>query len=216
MGGSAVNMREEIDALRRAILQDATELGRREVEQAREWVAQQQEAAAQAAEEERERILHDAEREAEALSRRIWSAGELEAKRRLLEVRERLVREVLARALADLREPGETDERRETLRRLLLEAAREIGGGCLTVEVAASDVELLTGEFLAEVRERLAMDGVSAELSPAGKPAEIAGGVIVRRDGGRVVVDNSFEARLRRQEADLRSGIWRILSGGKL
>ena len=202
-----------IDKLRRAILHEAREAARAQVQQAEAVAAAAQERARREAESERLRILRDAEREAKAIRRRIGSTAELESKRRLLEARERLIRQVLDQALAQLKEDAGTGARRAVLLCLVVEAAREIGGGRLVVQTAGADVKLLSDEFLAEVRGLLAKEGILAELRAAERPAGIAGGAIVSTDDFCIVVDNSFEARLRRQEASLRRSIWHILSG---
>lgn len=202
-----------IEALRRGILQEAEAMARQEVEQAHHSSKEELERARREAEAEGEAILRQAEREADALRRRMASVAELESKRRWLEVRERLIRRVLDRTLELLREAAGTEPHREVLLRLLVEAAREAGGGKLKVRAAAADARLVNRELLEEARRLLAQEGISAELEPAAGPAEMAGGVIVVEGEGRVVVDNSLEARRERQEALLRSGIWRILSG---
>ncbi|GEM_PF-1204934 len=204
---------EGIAALRRAILADAEETARSEIDQARGLASQELEAARVEARGEAERILRDAERQAEAMSRRTASVGELEAKKRLLEVRERLLRQLLDRAMAEAGRISDPRERRESLMRLLLEAAHGTGGGTLEVQTSAQDARLLTTEFLAEARRRLSRDGIRAELQPAKQPASVTGGAIVSQEEGRIVVDNSLEARLKRQEAQLRGDAWRFLCG---
>ncbi len=202
-----------IEALRRGILQDAEAMASQEVAQARLAAREELERDRREAESEAEVILRQAEHEAERLRRRIASAAELEGKRRWLEVREQLLRRVLGQALEELREGAGAKGRGPVLLRLLLEAARRASGGRLVVRTAPGDATLLTPQFLEEARAALAKEGISARLERGERLAEIAGGVIVEGEEGRIVVDNSFEARMERQEATLRSGIWRILSG---
>lgn len=202
-----------IDKLRQTILREAHEAARAQVQQAEALAAVAQERARREAEDKRLWILRDAEREAEAIRRRIGSTAEMESKRRLLEARERLIRQVLDQALAQLKAGAGTDARRAGLLYLVVEAAREIGGGRLMVRTASADARLLDPEFLAEARELLAREGIFAELGAAERPAGIVGGAIVSRDDGSIIVDNSFETRIRRQEASLRRGVWHILSG---
>lgn len=205
--------RDGIESLRRAILADARAAARAEVAKAETFAEVERQRARGEAESEAAGILQEAQREAEALRRRVASVAELEGKRRLLEARERLIQQVLDRAMDDLKNGRGAQGRREDLMRLVVEAAREAGGGRLKVQTSASDARVLTPGFLAEASKRLAREGISADLEAAERPAEIVGGAIVSRDEGRVIVDNSFEARLGRQEAALRSEIWRILSG---
>jgi V/A-type H+/Na+-transporting ATPase subunit E len=202
-----------IDKLRQAILHDAHEVARGQIRQAEASAAIEQEKARRGAEGERLRIVRDAEREANSLRRQIGSKAELEACRRLLEARERLIRQVLDQALTRLKEENRIEVRRMSLLRLVVDAAREMGGGQLLVRTSSTDARLVDAEFLAEASHLLASEGISANLEAAEHPAEIVGGAIVSRNDGRLAVDNSFEARLRRQRAGLRSGIWRILSG---
>lgn len=201
-----------IEALRRGILQEARRMARQEAEGARQSSHEEMGRARQEAEAEAEAILRRAEHEAEALRRRVASVAEMEGKRRWLEVRERLIRQTLDRTLERLRGEAGGESRRGVLLRLLADAARQAGGGRLEVQSSSADARLLTPELLEEARRLLDREGIRAELVPAASPADIAGGVIVTADGGRVVVDNSLEARMERQEAQLRSGIWRILS----
>ena len=204
--------RERIETLRSAILRDAREMARAEVEQARQQAAADLERSKQEAEAERARIIHEASRQADALRRRMASLAELKGKRRVLEAREKLITQVLEGAIEKSARPRDPEARRSVLLNLVVEAAREAGSGQLTVQVAPADLELLTPGFLAEASELLSRYGISPQLSVAPQPAAIAGGAIVVADGGRIVVDNSFEARLRRLESTLRSEIWRILS----
>ena len=205
--------RDGIESLRRAILADARAAADAEVAKAETFAEVERQRARAEAEREAAGILDAARREAEALRRRVASVAELEGKRRLLEARERLIQQLLDRAMDELRDERGARGRSEELMRLVVEAALEAGGGRLKVQTSASDAGLLTPGFLAEARERLAREGISADLEAAEQPAEIVGGAIVSRDDGRVIVDNSFDARLARQEAVLRGEIWRILSG---
>ena len=207
---------EQIDALRRAILEDATSSARAEIEQARQWVAQLRAKAEQEARIESEKAIHDAEREAELIYRRILSMAEVESKRRRFEVRERLLDEVLDRASRALQSGERPHARRESLMALVTEAARELGGGRLVVRAASIDIGLLTPSFLREAEMKLKESGVSAELEVLDQPANIIGGAVLVKDGGRIVADNSYDARLRRLKPVLRNGIWQTLLGSSV
>lgn len=206
-----MNSPEGIDALRRAILTDATDTARNEVEQARRSADQARQTAERGAEADRQEILREAKRQAELINRRIASTTEVEAKRQQIGMRERLLREVFDEALEKLKAEQDPTFRREALVRLVAEAAREIGGGLLQLQVASQDMSLVTPEFLKHVEDSMAQQGIRVELTLAEQPVIIVGGAIVNRDKGRVLVDNSFEARMNRQEPNLRSYVWRLL-----
>jgi vacuolar-type H+-ATPase subunit E/Vma4 len=202
-----------VQALRRGVLQEAEAMARREMEDARQASEQLQKKAREEAEAEAEQILRQAERESATLRRSIASSAEIEGKRRWLVVRERLIEQALDRTRGLLKESAGVKSRRRVLLRMLVEAVREAGGGQVSFQTAEADQGLVTTGFLDEARDLLGREGISAELHPMGSLGGITGGVIVRADGGRLVVDNSLEARMERQEAALRDGIWHILSG---
>ena len=82
------------------------------------------------------------------------------------------------------------------------------------MQVNHRDSELLTPDFLRSVQSRLSQMDVAGDLE-IGPPVAIIGGVIVGKDGGRVLFDNSFEGRIERQMWTLRNVIWQILGGGE-
>ncbi|MGI5835091.1 MAG: V-type ATP synthase subunit E [Chloroflexota bacterium] len=203
---------EGIEALRQAILNEASDTARYEIEQANRSVERRRQEAEQEAEASSREILREARRQSELITRQVASATEVEVKRRQIEMRERLLREIFEDALTALREE-QGPARAQTLLRLAIEAAREIGGGSLLIQVSPEDVKLVTPEFVQAVEDRLAEEGIHAELVLAEQSVNITGGVIVSREKGKIVVDNSFEARMVRQEPILRSGVWHLLQG---
>ena len=84
---------------------------------------------------------------------------------------------------------------------LAAQAIQAIGGGRVVLELSEADRALATEAWLADVRRRAGRD-VAIEVAP--KSAAIGSGVRVRSADGRLFVDNSFEARLRRLRPELR------------
>lgn len=205
---------EAIDGLRRAILSDAREMARAEIRQAEQLSQAEQERARQEAEAERARILREAGREAEAIRRQATSSAQVATRLRMLEAREKLIQEVLDRASQSIRRERGSKALRSALPRLVLQAAREAGGGELVVQTSSGYSNLLTQRLLEEIQSGLAREGVAAKLRKAEQPVDVMGGAIVRRVDGSVVVDNSIEARMRRMEATLRGLIWETLAPG--
>ncbi len=160
---------------------------------------------------ERERVVGEAGRQAARERARIESAAKLEARRRLLERREAVIGRVLAAVRAHLEGGLSGLERRQALEKLLVEAAAALGGGALTVQASPQDAPFLTPELLRQAASRLEAQGVAAEIA-LGPPAPILGGAIVTADGGRVVLDNSFDARLERMSWALRNEAWQALT----
>jgi len=167
------------------------------------------------------RILEEAEKEAEKKYRLIMRKGEdkirikeqqmitlfeVEVKNRLLQAKEELVEEAFERALNRLREYVLTEDYWECLLKLIAEAGRQINSEKLIVELNKRDHQKLTEEDLHELSEKI---GVKLEKSE--KVIDCIGGVIVKSFDGKVVVDNTFENRLRTLKNSLRAKIADIL-----
>jgi len=89
------------------------------------------------------------------------------------------------------------------LRRLLVEAAAEVGPGPIVLRVDPSDVGL--------ARELSAALGLAAQVQPT---AACVGGLDVADAEGRIVVHNTFESRLRRAREALRPQLTAIVEAG--
>ncbi|MCL5263918.1 MAG: V-type ATP synthase subunit E family protein [Chloroflexi bacterium] len=201
---------ENLRMLSSAILDDARRRGQEIVGKAQESAESILRQAHEAAVAKRQAVLAAAQRDAKGYKREIVSAARLEAKSLLLAKREELISRALETARDHLRASLKPEDRRAALEKLTLEAVTILGGGKLTVRSNEPDARLLTLKFLTDVERRLAATGVTADLEP-GPAVDIAGGVIVQKDQGRVVCDNSFEARLERQKWTLRNEIWQFL-----
>ncbi len=152
--------------------------------------------------EEREVLV--AKAEAERHFRRVTQASELKMQVRLDQLRWELVQSIqtcLARRMRELREDRE--DYRAWLVEMVREAAELLPAGELTAEVNADDRRWLAGEWSA----------LAAEASPqrsialAERPGWGSGGIKLRTTDDRAQVDNSFEGRLARLEADIQRAI---------
>lgn len=158
----------------------------------------------------RERLAA-AGRDAEALVRRATSLAEVEAQRLQFAEREDLIDGVIAEAWQACH-AAPKGERRDSLLELAVGAVAALGGGRVTLRLSERDRALVDAPFLARARERLRDAGLAGEIDVAAEAASIAGGVIAVKEGGRVLFDNSFEARLDRLREILRAEVWRILA----
>jgi len=205
-------MYEGLSKLSTEILDDATRRGEEIRRSARERADSILESAREAAAAKRQAIVTQAQRDAERHRSQTISVARIEAKNLLLAKREELISRVIELARERLRSSLAAEQRKAALDKLLVEAANSLGGGNLTVHANEQDSGLLTSDFLANVEKRLAASGARSSLR-LGSQADIDGGVIVDRDDGRIVCDNSFGARLEQQRWALRNEIWQILTG---
>jgi V/A-type H+/Na+-transporting ATPase subunit E len=153
-----------------------------------------------------------AEIEAAARERQARAQARLAAQRLVADRREELVQELWRQAadrMAALAQRPD-GQRRDTLYRLTADAANQLGGGDLLVQVAAADQHLLADSALDALAQTLAGDSVSS-LRLADAPAAITGGAFVRLEGSAQRVDNSFDARLALVQRELRNQVTRLL-----
>jgi V/A-type H+/Na+-transporting ATPase subunit E len=149
-----------------------------------------------------------AEIEAAARERQARAQARLAAQRLVADRREELVQALWRQAadcIAALAQRPD-DQRRDTLYGLIVDAARQLDGGDLLVQVTADDQSLLDGSTLDALAQELAGDRVSS-LRLAETPAAITGGAFVRREGSAQEVDNSFDARLALVQREFRNQV---------
>jgi len=152
--------------------------------------------------EEREVLV--AKAEAERHFRRVTQASELKMQARLDQLRWELVQTVqgrLAQSMQALR--ADRAAYRGWLVEMVRDAATLLPAGELTAEVNAEDLNWLTVEWPALAAE--AAPDRSIQL--ATKPTWGSGGLKLRTADNRAQVDNRFEGRLSRFEADVQRAI---------
>ena len=110
-----------------------------------------------------------------------------------------------------LRSGHDEKQRIEILKRLLADAASQLGGGSLTVHTNGADHELVT-EALPELAEYLGQTQGVDSLELAKETVPVMGGVLVERQGSSRLVDNTFDERLSLVRRNLRDEVFRLLS----
>ena len=173
------------------------------------------------AEAQAEKILEEAKKEAEKKYQSIINENkeklrtkeqqmiilfELEAKNRLLKAKEELIEEIYNRALNRLREYTSTKDYMNCLFRLISEASRQISSNKLIIQLNERDAQALTEKLLLDISRK-----IGVKLVKSKKKVDCIGGVIVASPDGRMVVDNTFENRLRMLKSSLRVKVAEIL-----
>lgn len=205
-------MREEenIEALSRAILQDA----RAEAEQIRMDAKAKTEAirqrAKQQAESESKAILERARVEADRLRGQVVASAQLKARTLQLEHREKLLDKVFESARQKLSSIQKRSDYDQIAAQLLREALVQLKPE--HAEVRADDVTMksIKTQTLEQISKEL-----NAHLS-MGKSLENGAGVVVDASEGRLHYDNTLETRLNRLQSPLRSSVYHVLMGEKL
>jgi len=143
----------------------------------------------------------------EAAERRIYSAraeAEQDKRRAMMNAREEAVEAVFAEALQTLQQIDAPAERRALLQKLVREGIRAVGAPAVRIRVNKTERDLARDPtFPGEI------DGVSITLDE--QALDASGGPVVTDDSGRVVYENTFEARLERMREPLRRLVARTL-----
>ncbi|MHB1413961.1 MAG: V-type ATP synthase subunit E [Chloroflexota bacterium] len=190
---------------------------RREAEEIRQSAQREADAALERTREDLEaekvRRVDAVTRENQAYVRRATSTAEVEGQRLLLQQRESLIDRVLEASWQRVANLVDKGRRQASLVELGADAVAALGGGDVELRVSDADLPLLDSALLAKIVDLLGRRGVQANLTVADRPEPIAGGVVAAKEGGRIVLNNSFEARFARERDALRPAIWQVLSG---
>jgi V/A-type H+-transporting ATPase subunit E len=179
--------------------------------EAQEEAEKIKEEARRRAEDKAQWILRKAKTQAEMEKQRVIASARLEVRKKRLALQEEMIRAVLS-ALRERLASLPADEYLQTLVTLTAEALRELGVNSAVVRSNEETLKMIVErlpEFKKSVSEKLGRD---IEIT-VGEPISTIGGVLVESPDGSVRVDNTFEARIERLEADLRARIAKALFG---
>ncbi len=196
------------------ILKDAREEAKAIVTQAEKsaemLLENRKQSGRQKAEEDVYALLKRAESEAEIIKGRVATETRREAGWLVLSNKEQLVTNVLDEVKCRLGKLQKSKRYTPILERIIINAGTALGGGRLQVMLNKDDLALpLKTDTLAKAIAR--ETGVETHLKFSKKSVEALGGSIVKTPDSKVIVDNTFEAILKRREKELRFKASRIL-----
>ncbi|MHC1626956.1 MAG: V-type ATP synthase subunit E [Methanoculleaceae archaeon] len=156
--------------------------------------------------EEYNRIIRDGERRIARKVAMIRSQASLEARQMIRSKKEELISECFTRAREQLAGFRESPFYRKSLRDIILKSVDLFEDDEIIVVAAEKDRDLV-GSIVAEMRE----GGIRIRV---GRECVLtAGGVILKSANGRLLTDQTYEARMERQRHDLMRRIAGILFG---
>jgi vacuolar-type H+-ATPase subunit E/Vma4 len=156
-----------------------------------------------------ERIVREASEKAGLAKKRSLSSVSLEVKRIRLRSREEIVTAVMERVKAEIDGSRKRSDYAAVLAGLAAEALRALEGEEFVVSADARDLPLLESGVFPEVRDRMRKEGRPVKsIEKKELSAPTAGGVLIGVPGGRVIYDNTFEARMYRYRDDIRAIIF--------
>jgi len=197
---------DQVELLCQAIAAQGREEAARIIAQAREE-AERSVAAAQAHREEAlSRTQAEVTAQAQLAARTLVDRARLEARRRLAQAKEGIIRDLLAQVMERLQAFRESPQYPGWLKGALLAALQQLEGDRFQVRAHPEEARWLTPELLAEVsRER------GCQLAWTGEAAVPPGGFLLVRADGKVRYDQTFQGILARQRESLRGDMARRL-----
>ncbi len=164
--------------------------------EAQEKVSQISKEAQEKAASIKEEILRAASFEAQRRRDHILTMANLEARRTVLEEKERLIEEAYGKALAKLKKLGKRPYQ-ELIKKMLLKVAKSGSGAII---LSKEDKKRITPSFIKSINKNLRISKEDREIS---------GGFILKRE--KIEINNSFESLFRSQREKLESRLVRIL-----
>jgi len=157
-------------------------------------------------------ILASAKAEAEIRYEEKLGSIRTELRRRLLTKREELIDQAWERAVEKLRSYVKSEEYRSHLKELVIETAKLVEGDSFKVYANSADTSFIEASR-PEIERALREEGDIKRMI-LGDSVDCIGGVRVSDPEGSVVLDRTYDSKIRRLKPLLRSKIAAILTGG--
>jgi vacuolar-type H+-ATPase subunit E/Vma4 len=201
---------EDIEMLQRAILGEARDASEQIKAEAKEKAEAIRKRAQEQAEQERKVILDLAAQDAERLRSQAVATAQLKARSLQLAHREQLLDRVfktVEEKLADIQKRPDYDQ----IAALLLREA--------LVQLRVNKAQIRADKTTQNILEKKSLGEISKELNgqfTMADPLEEGMGVSVDAADGKLHYDNTLETRLDRLQGELRSSVYKMLTGEKL
>ena len=200
------------DKIVESIRSEAQEKADKIIQEAEAEVAVINSDAEKAAEAEKNKILDNGKKQSDMKYQQIISEAKMNARRAELGAKEEVIEAAFAKATENLKVKASSDDKEysESLIKMIKEAACELGGGDLIVQVKESDIANVEVQLKQLSSDIATKTGVSTTLT-MGESINAIGGVILKTKNGDIEVNNTIESRLDRFKGLLRSEVANVL-----
>ena len=168
--------------------------------------------AEKSAEAERIKIQDNGKKQSDMRYQQIISEAKMNARRAELGAKEEVIEEAFGKATDELKAiaSSNSDEYKDSLSKMIKEAADEIGGNNFIIQLNEADTELLKGQLRESSSDdsTFQIEDITFEI---GEPIDAIGGTVLKTSNGDIEVNNTIEARLDRFRSVLRSEVANIL-----
>jgi V/A-type H+-transporting ATPase subunit E len=198
---------ENLQALSRTVQEAARNEADRILADAKTQAEQIRRHGREEAEAQRKEILDRATRDSEHLRSQAVATARMQARKRELEHRDRLLEGIFAEAERRIPEIAKRPDYELIAMRLAGEAAEHLASDSLRIRADEHTRRILTKERLDNLSRKT---GVKMQAGPA---LESGTGVVAETADGHRRYDNTLETRLQRMRNELRAAAYRILTG---
>ena len=164
--------------------------------------------AEKTAEVEATKIKENGQKQSEMRYQQIISEAKMNARRAKLDAKEDVIEAAFSQATGELKEKAAEggEEYKDSLSKMIKEAADEIGSDDLIIQLNEAD----TNAFKESISsgDSFEIEGIKFQL---GEPIDVIGGAILKTSNGDIEVNNTIEARLERYKSILRSEVADVL-----
>ena len=195
------------DKIVSSIMSEAQEKADVIIQDANAEVSAIQAKAEKTAEAEKTKILENGKKQSEMRYQQIISEAKMNARRAKLDAKEDVIEAAFSQATGELKQKAAdgNDDYKDSLSKMIKEAADEIGGNDLIIQLNEADTNQFKQELSSDTFE---LDGIKFQL---GEPIKTIGGAILKTSNGDIEVNNTIEARLERYKSILRSEVADVL-----
>ena len=164
--------------------------------------------AEKTAESEKNKILENGKKQSDMRYQQIISEAKMNARRAKLGAKEEVIEAAFNQATGELKAKAADgdDEYKDSLAKMIQEAASEIGHNDLIIHLNEADTNKFKQDLSSE--DSFEIDGIKFTL---GEPIKAIGGAILKTSNGDIEVNNTIEARLERFKSILRSEVAEVL-----
>jgi V/A-type H+-transporting ATPase subunit E len=167
--------------------------------------------AEKTAEAEKTKILENGKKQSDMRYQQIISEAKMNARRAKLGAKEEVIEAAFNQATGELKAIASSgDEEYEiALTKMIKEAADEIGGDDLIIQLNEADTKKFKDDLSSSgSSDTFELEGINFKI---GEPIDAIGGAILKTSNGDIEVNNTIEARLERFKSILRSEVASIL-----
>ena len=193
-----------------SIMSEAQEKADVIIQDANAEVSAIQAKAEKTAEVEKTKILENGKKQSDMRYQQIISEAKMNARRAELGAKEEVIEAAFNQAIGELKVKASSgdDEYKDSLSKMIKEAADEIGGNDLIIQLNEADTNSLKQDLSASGSDSFQLNGINFTL---GEPIDVMGGAVLKTINGDIEVNNTIEARLERFKSILRSEVAEIL-----